>query len=74
MSKNDERLKLSLFHDKNSLNEKGSPSEKSKKDINPFLFLVVFPVAMTGLVVTMREDLRQQLAAVGRRWRASTKE
>ena len=34
---------------------------------NPFLFLVVFPVAMTGVVVMLRDDLRQELAEMGRK-------
>ena len=67
-----ERLRISLLNETNSSKEKISP-EKGR-DINPFLFLVVFPLAMTGLVVTLRDDLRQQLADAGRRFTASTKD
>jgi hypothetical protein len=67
-----ERERLSLLNQANTTNEKKGP-EKTK-DINPFLFLVVFPLAMTGLVVTLRDDLRQQLADMGRRLTRSTKE
>mmetsp|Transcript_12010 Transcript_12010/g.22257 ORF Transcript_12010/g.22257 Transcript_12010/m.22257 type:complete len:126 (-) Transcript_12010:421-798(-) len=38
-------------------------------DGNPFLFLVVFPVVMTLLVVTFRDDLREELKEQGRAWR-----
>ena len=67
-----ERERLSLLNQTNSLNAKGTP-EKAK-DINPFLFLVVFPLAMTGLVIMLRDDLRQQLADMGRRLTTSTKQ
>lgn len=39
---------------------------KKIRDGNPFLLLVVFPVAMTGVVVMLREDLRSELAQMGR--------
>ena len=32
---------------------------------NPFLFLVVFPVAMAAVVVFLREDLRDELKDLG---------
>ncbi len=49
-------------------------SKEESKDVNPFLFLVVFPVVMTGLVVTLRQDLREELIEKGRRFGGMTKE
>ena len=67
-----EKIRMSLLNEANSSKEK--ITQKKDRDINPFLFLVVLPLAMTGLVVTLRDDLRQQLADAGRRFTASTKD
>lgn len=50
---------------KKYLLEEVLPEEEKGTDGNPFIFLVVFPVAMTGLVVLFRADLREQLADLG---------
>jgi hypothetical protein len=47
-----------------SLSEETTNAKKPKDDGNPFLFLVVFPVVMTGLVVVLREDLRDELRSM----------
>lgn len=40
------------------LNAAKAPTKKTPSDGgNPFLFLVVFPVAMTGVVVMLRDDI-----------------
>jgi hypothetical protein len=43
------------------LSEEMSNVKKPKDDGNPFLFLVILPVVMTGLVVFLRADLREEL-------------
>lgn len=57
-----ERPKLSHKEQKLLLLEETENAKKPKDDDgNPFLFLVVFPVVMTGLVVFLRQDLREEL-------------
>lgn len=46
-----------------------SKKKEGSDDGNPFLFLVVFPVIMTGAVVLLRDDLREELVHRGRTFR-----
>lgn len=47
-----------LLEDAN--NQQIVPTSTKEDGGNPFLFLVVFPIAMTGLVVLFRADFREQ--------------
>lgn len=51
---------------KENTNTNSQRNKADDADWNPFLFLGVFPVVMTGLFVMIRKDLREDFARLGK--------
>jgi len=64
--KRERRLQEAKEYLQTTVEKDSSRLQKDTANGNPFLFLVLFPVAMTAVVVMLRDDLQEELAEMGR--------